>query len=712
MLQILVIVVSALALVSLVGLVPLAWLRPADRQRFAPALPALGAMTLVVVMHWPVAVMPADSAFVLALPLLLVAGVLGVRARGRELPVEGLRTAALLLVLATIGAWIALLPLLRVGAPRLVQPTLNNDAFAYVTVSAWLEEHDALEVPTLADDPPGFAYAAAHLDHGLRIGEELLQVAVATANGRDPASTYYPVAVMITMLMPGAYAVAARLLGVRRGVAGVAGVAIAGSGIVITQVFNQNSAALLGIVFAPLALASLVSTLFQPEGERPPLWLTAMSFAALIGSYAEYMPVIGLAVVALVVGGVARGPRGSVAGRARTVALLGALAVAAAPLAWFNAARSLLMESGVTAPGVKSAFLGIPAWAVVNRVLGAAAFDEVHGVGADTVMLLAIVVGGLAAVLLLDPHRWVWSALLVGSSATIVYLSTIHYFPYGQQRALQIAAPLVLLGAFAGVDRLARRLRLAPWVAAAVILPFIVVNLAGQHRWQRTLSVDRRHIDTATLEAAGWVEDLAGPDGDDAVVATSSFFEQLWLSYELRDREETEWAFLYPDYLGGSLYDRWDGEIPPFMLVSRLDWIDVDPEAIVRENHRFQLLDLRNHAGVVAMPTFNFWGFENGPVGPAQWMRNDGELFLIRGPGGPDSVEVRVSPNGALGPMTLTVTGPAGAVSAPLSADTVLEVPMPQLTARLTLTTDPRGGPIPGKDPRDLAVYLIDVARG
>jgi len=245
-----------------------------------------------------------------------------------------------------------------------------------------------------------------------------------------------------------------------------------------------------------------------------------------------------------------------------------------------------------------------------------------------------------------------------------------------------------------------------------VIVPFIAINLFQQHQWQRTLNTDRRHIDTALLEAAGWIEDLAGPNGEDAVVATSSFFEQLWLTYELRDRPELEWAFLYPDYLSGSLYDRWSGEIEPFLLVSRTDWIDVDPEAIVRENARYLLLDLRNHAGLVALPTFNFWGFENGPRGPAQWMRDDGELFVIRGHGGPSAIAIRVTPNPAIAPVALTISGGGGDVTATVTGETVVNVSVPAITSRLTLRTSPSAAPIPGGDPRELSLYLMEVDRG
>lgn len=716
------IVLSTWGVLAVGGMPVMLHLTPERQELVLPGLPVLGAMLLVVVTHWPAMFLPTPAALIVSAIVLAVIAAAG-WLRGGRLHVTRRRILVLAsaLVLGAIPASLALLPALELDRPRLVQPTSNNDAFAYVTLSSWLRENPALEVPSVVSDPPVYGYVRTHLTLGLRLGEELLHVGAAILNGRDVASTWFAVMASWVLMLPGAFWVAIRMLRLPSWMGVIGGFAAGTSAVLISQVYNQNSAAVLGVVMAPVVVVAIAQAL---DGDRWPRWFPALGLAALAGTYTELLPVLFPGVALFVL---ARHPRHYPAVLVRGIMLLG-ISVAVSPFIWRNVVRSLLLESGFTAPGVTSSFIHAPGWTILNRLVGATSIDG-STFSHRGLLLLGVVVLGLVGAAIDRSLRRFLLPTIAGAIIVAVYLTFVHRFPYGQQRAVQVTVPLVVLTAAAGAGRLiallwntCSRLASAP-LAALLVLPlavagagFPLANVSSTLQWERAFNPAERSVDRSLLEGVDWVQDLdAG--GADTMIVSSNFFEQLWLTYELRHQEGLAWPLLYPDYMSVDRYERWDGRLRRYALVGRDDHVDVDPAVIVRENRRFRLLDFSRGEGLIATPSRNWGGGERTPDGVAHWMGDAGEIVVIRSEGAPDSIFVEGGAMSDLAPLPISVSTLEGEPVADLTALADLtehRLPLPDRAAvRLVFVNgkDARP-PSAGEDPRFLSFYLSDVRRG
>jgi hypothetical protein len=261
---------------------------------------------------------------------------------------------------------------------------------------------------------------------------------------------------------------------------------------------------------------------------------------------------------------------------------------------------------------------------------------------------------------------------------------------------------------------------MAALATAALVggLAFPIVNVQSSIAWQPAFDLEHRTIDRALLEGAAWAQRFGGKDGRDVMVVTSNFFEQLWLTYELRDRSQVSWPFLFPDYMNAGAYDRWDGAIRRFALVGRDDYIDVDPGVVVAQNARFRMLDLSKGQGVLGVTGTNWTGAEPGPNGiPARWMGNGGQVLVIRTSAAPTRVSLSGGALFDLEPLPIAV---ATAENEPLANLTVqggikgytFDVPNRARVIVILNNAKPAQVSSKGDDPRELSFYMTGVARG
>lgn len=201
------------------------------------------------------------------------------------------------------------------------------------------------------------------------------------------------------------------------------------------------------------------------------------------------------------------------------------------------------------------------------------------------------------------------------------------------------------------------------------------------------------------------------------MIVSSNFFEQLWLTYELRHQEGLAWPLLYPDYMRVDRYERWDGRLRRYALVGRDDHVDADTAVIVRENRRFRLLDFSRGEGLIAAPSLHWGGGERTPEGVAHWMGDAGEIIVIRTQGAPDSIIVEGGAMADLAPLPISVSTLEGESVADLTASADLtehRLPLPDRPAVRLLFANGKAArpPSSGGDPRFLSFYLSDVRRG
>jgi hypothetical protein len=619
-------VVGAWLVLTAIGWLVLAPMVRSRRDALLPTAPLFGVVLLVVVLHDTTLVVSVQRGLLVVVAVLIVLAVCAFR-RDPTWWRPSRAALAMLGVTAACGVlpavW-ALTPSLAVGDSNVIQPSTNNDAFYYVTVADWLQHHRATDRPDIGatpEDPgvqPSYATARSHLDLGLRMGQELTQAAVATVLHRHIEETWYPLTALWVLLLP-ASGVAAALFFRLRLISGlVLGTMTSVSALVIFQLAAQNSDSLLGTVLLPLALGAVVRAL-----GRDPLVSSVMAgviLTSLVGTYTELLPLIALALVVAVL---ARRPREVPRALAAAIVMLVA-AFVVAPLVWVRAVRSLVFIGGITVEGMPSSFRGAPLPVILGRFLGLAGPGDLDVSGLAVGLGVALAAVGILATLL--SRRWpFYLALVLPGAILSIYLVTVRERPYTQQRVVQLLLPLVLLVVVAGWDALwttaQRRTRAGPGrrrttpgrarpatlvavVGALGATAFVVSNGVTDHDMQLTEVAKTRHVGPEFAEAARWIRDDGGADGDRTAVLVGDFFSQLWITDALRDSPDVAYPALFTSYQAATSY--WDGEPRRWLLTDSGAIMRVDSGVVVKQNDRFALLDLSKGAAVVVVPADEF----------------------------------------------------------------------------------------------------------
>lgn len=711
--------VVGLALVA--GLLAIGWVPEQHRSRLLPGAPAIGVAVLVAALHWTTLVVGVgDGMVVVAVVAVAVTVALQRRRPGWwRHPSRAWRTLVVALALGAVPAVAVALPMLEERSSRVVQVTLNNDAFYYVSLAEWLADHPAVEdveigVGVEGADAPSYGSVSNHQDIHLRIGEELLQAVPVALLDQPAVRTWYPVTATWLALLPGACYVAA--VGLRaRPVAGlVGGVVIGAASLVGYQALNQNSASVLGIALLPLAVGAVVGALDRDR--RVPLALAGVSLAGVIGVYAEYAVLLGpvLAAVVLI------RPAGERRPALRAAVTVVAFAVAVAPLAWIKAVRSFTTIAGANAPDRRSPFLDVGFGTWWDRFTGASALDDPSRLRPAGIVLAVAVVVGLGAAVVLH-RRALWLAVIAAFTVLLVKLGPIDDNGYSHERAVGIGAPLLLLGAVMGWDRLVHRLQERPprpgaagGAIAAVVIATAVwlgVNLRQTVALTQDPLVEMRRADEAFDDAALWVDEVG--DGSNVVVAVPRYFDQLWIADALRDRPEVSYGALYPDYFTSAA--AWDGEPRRYVLIGVDAITDLDADMVIRSNERFSLVDLHRGEGLVAVATAGWWPSESVPPVVSQWMADEGQLLVVTAPGTDPRLRVEGQALDLLSPLGVEVRevgGPALTRTTTIETIDGFTVPLPGPVAYLVIDND-EPAVLPGTgDVRLLSFRLTGLRRG
>lgn len=673
----LLVVAGGWTLLTGVGLVVLGLLPPEVRGRLLPAAPVVGVALLVTVLHWTTLLMSVRLGLVVVAGVLVALAAVATRRRGRDAWRVSRRDVVALLVTAAVGTGpmlLAIAPALSVGG-GVVMPTASRDAFYYVSVGTWLVDHPASDVPVFdavpqpGDDVPANASARVLLITGMRLGESLVQAALSTALGVEFTTAWYPLLSLWVLLLVASVTAALRLLRLGTASGVLVGLAAGVSPVLLRQVFNQNAHSLLGIALAPLAIVALTEVVSRRPGV--PRWFAALLLVGWLGTYTEYAV---LGIPALVVATFLRPPpqwRGAVL--AGVVTVVAALAMA--PLVWTRALDSLRLLTALPTGQSRSLYLDASAWEVLNRVTGASVPEAGALPSRLSPFMVAAVVAGLVLAVGLGPRRPLWVGIIASCALNVLRLSVgPDRDGYTQQRLVEIGLPLVVVAAGVGWSALAVRgvgaIRAAPvgssrrrrWLAAVVVVVVVVaigwtlVNMRSAARTAAAAVADPGHVDGAYAEAARWVDELGGREGEDVTVLASDFEQQLWIAQALQHQADVAYPVLDASYF---IVERhWAGERDRFVLADSASLVDADAGVVVRENARFRLLDMSRGEAVVATTLGFSLGHWNAPEpGPSAWMADDGRLLVWRSDGAGGSVGLRLAANPDLAPMTVQVRG-------------------------------------------------------
>jgi hypothetical protein len=645
--ELLPVIAIAFALLAAAGLAVWVWLPSTWRRITLPALPLIGAMALAVCLHLTGIVTGVRTGLIVlgAIAVLTLCLRSWRQPWWRDLRDRGaLLGLAAALVIGVVALGLLLIPARPLGLD-LVAPGGGSDSFAYITPAAWLEDHPLTQIPT-DSDPPVWAYTQTQLRQGFRMGEELDQAAVAVVSGHDPLVTWYAVAALWVLLLPGALIAAAATLRLRRLTGMAAAVLAAMSSVVLSEVIYSHSAGALGLAMAPLAVAvagrSLDDAVAQ-QPDRPPAWLAAGALTALACTYTEYLPALALAAVLYVV---ARRP-GRLGRSLRAGATVAGLALLVGPLVWVRVVLSFVNEAGVSQSGGQAAsYLGVPLRTIAAHYVGTLGILEPGPGYPVSYMPLLLIGAGVLLAIAISPARRFFRLVIGSIAALVLVLSTIRYFPYGQGEVVQVTFPVVMLAVAAGYGALLARLRpprlgrllrpAAAVLAAALIAVFATVNvhtvlpyLAPSPTPYAASEIYNAQEFTA---ARNWLLSVAGPAGRDAMVLDTQVWDQVWLQYDLRDMTDLDFPYLVYTYSNGQSTTRFfDGSSRRYAVVESDLLMDVSPGVVVGGSGDFSFLDLSRGSAVIALGaglSFNPVSDDTG-IGLVQWMTDDGQLLVF-----------------------------------------------------------------------------------
>lgn len=613
----LLIMLIAFVVLSIMGGAVVANLPEPIRGELAPATPAIGAVVVAIVCSTLCWTLPV-SAFAVPLLLLGLSG-LGIGLQRQRVsarrPTNWRRAAASpsMRWLGAAGAAacapiaLASVTAARLGTYVVSQPTWSNDAFYYVSVTDWLISRSASGSPVIApsgDDAvaPGYGPAVSALVLGLRFSHEGVLSFLTMFTGQPPTSTWYPLTVLWLALVPGSCAAAFSLLRLSRGHGLIAGVVLSVSAAMLTQMYNQNSASLLGLCIAPLAISALTRMLRPRRGDTAgAIWvyvgIAATSWAGIVAVYNELLPLTAGA------GAMYIATRLVAAWRTVGVPLLVfcAATVGLAPVAAAQFLKQLTYarQQGF---GAGNDFFPLDQPVIsAARVLGVRTYYET-GVPLWAWVLFAAVAAGLAFAVRYTADRVLWALLPMNVALITVQLARGDRW-YSQQRAIEVGTPIVLFVVLLGWAHwvAARRtsprrgrspaLRLRTIAALGVAVMVCVATVRAPLRLSRSADLAHRHVDGAFDQVRDWVNQRS-PDGEGVVVNVTDFFDQLWVAYVLRQDDAVGYTVLYPDYLREHSFAGDGTPLWAVMDADRGQRLGDEPGcAAVETNPRFVLLD-------------------------------------------------------------------------------------------------------------------------
>ncbi|MCL3862729.1 hypothetical protein [Actinotalea sp. K2] len=685
-------VVVALAVSTALGWAVLAPL-PEERLRtLVPAFPLVGVAFLAAVSSWTSFVVAAAGSLMVAAVVAGVVAVVAIRrgARPWRIGRGPVRAAIGLLAGGAVVGAVALLPSLWAGDARPISPNPSHDVFYYVTQAEYLIDHDITPVPAFAPEGPSLdAMTPAEqpirssLTFPVRIGQPLVHAALSVASGTSPRDqAMAAMAVWISLMVPAGY-VAGRLLGFGRCGGAAAGILTGSSALLVQQAYQQNADSLLGVCLGVLAVAVAAASL----KERDLAWPAVVLLAGVVAVYTELLLFVAPAVAGVVL--LQRWPQI----RADILRMAG-IVVGALVLAGPGAVRGVasLVLNDRSGDAIGSPLFSEGWWPAAARVVGATSLIAPAGASRTGVVLVVVAVAGLLLALLTAPWRRMWWPMLAVGGVYLA-MATIGHHGYTQLRTAVLFTPFVTLAVVDGwrglVDRLgvlaARRPRfrgvrtvLVVCLAMTVVV-FPLVNLrAAPHGLDRAYALSR-HVDDDFAEAASWISDLRGGDGEDVTVVVPDFFSQLWLSEALRDHRLTSYVSLWLDYLGTSRH--WAGELDRFVLIGPGAVVDADEGTVVHRNDRFTLIDMSRGPVVVIAPTGMAaeWSHHASPGGGIAGA-DLATMTVLRSESASTTVYVEVA---GLPPDAVVAVVPLGATAVPHLSDSAGGVPL-MLTERVS----------------------------
>lgn len=687
---------EAWAVCTFIGLAVLAPLRQRFRDLWLPAAPVLGAAFLVVGLHWTSVVWGTATGIWVVLGAAVVLVVLGVVRRSRPWSASGpaVLAAAVTSLIGLSGALLALVPNLWLDSSRVVLPTPNNDAIYYISEAVWLQDHPFTTPPVIGSGPgsgtesPLGTSAAQAILSPLRVGQSLASSGIHEIFGSTDVLAFMPTMAVYVMMTAGAVFVALRLLGASPLAGGLGAALVCTAATTARAAYDTHADSLLGIALVVVTIAAIVSSTVH----RLPRWPAVVLTAGLVGAYAEYLVFVlpVFAAAAFLVPG-----RGYL-GRVRRGVTVGVMSVAVSPVAWWRAIRNLLLPNsgGDTFP---SPFLTDAPALGTARALGSTAVSVDAYPLLLTFGLAAVVVLGCLAALALSRFRIpVGAALAVGLLLT--GYASLTGRGYLQDRLVTLTMPLVWVVAVLGwhlVLHQIRRVRLrgvrSPpprWItvtlAVAVTAGICVVNASSATAALDPQRVRERAVTGEFDDAAGWVRELGGPEGQDVTVAVPDQFDQLWLLYELRDENDVSFLSLHPDYLRPESY--WNGEVDRYLLVGA-GVVQTTEAGIIRRSAHFRLIDTTIAPVTVVAPTemSTWWPFPDqaGALGGS-----GSGLVVLRGPGAGPPLTLQVA---TTAPGTrVQLTAPNGATTTAVLGAGTTGVPVPNSdadTERIAIST-------------------------
>lgn len=609
MLLTLLVIFGLIVVSTAVGSAVLAWV-PGSGRSLLPASP-LGLAALVLWLSWIGLVVPPGSVHALALTVAALAGGLVLTwvrrhdrllASARELRWWGAGFGTGVLVIVPF-----LVVIERFGSARFVHLSSNHDGFFFVAIPEWLRTHTTFGgAGALSNGAPlGTPLLGSTWDvfwsGSWRVGSDSLAALVSRGSSVDPLDLWFPLTLVYLVVLVMAVGALCREFGLGLGSSVLAMAVVGTSASALDHVADQHTPALLGLALLLVLVAELARGTEGDDDGASPI-VVALALGGVAAVYSEVLTLALIPLVALV----------SVPWwRRRSIDLRWVLRAAAWSVLLGGAAvaRMLIGLARGNAPdGYESAYAATRGPGSILRALarGGDAAPAIAQGSASRVAIVAfaaVALVGLAAVCAVGPVRRWWIALVLSAVLWWALLGQVERSGYPQERLVEWAVPLLLVGAVMGwrevghrVSDSARLAACSPRVravagASVLVLACLVLAAPGAVRAVRIGESFGRWIDDEFLQAETW---LAGRDplGEDSVVLASEYLHNLWTPYVLRTLPEVAYVGIYPDYFALDHFGPMSGRRWLLLDAAAVDGAQLDDAAIVERNGRFVLVDL------------------------------------------------------------------------------------------------------------------------
>ena len=464
-------------------------------------------------------------------------------------------------------------------------PTASADLLSFATTADWLRQHSYFDL--LADQPRtiGWSWLSYQVKYFFPIGDASLTNIIAGGTTLDPLRAAQLSAAVCSGLIAVSVYGLLRMSRRTRPVALMGGALVSCMTVNIENALSVSVASQLGVALFIGWLSAAIAYLAPDEDSShtdSPVPLIIFT-ASLVVAYPQYA--LLLAPTAITILWFAKNQR---------LRLFWSLVIGVIinPFAVYTAVRFFLFTS--TSADANTYRSPLVHDSFPNQLLRWTGLGPMY-TKLDLPWFAWIVLGTFVLLIVISLFQRDHNRLMLPLFATVavglaevVVLQWVVPAPYSQFRLVKMLLPVAVLALFLALAQ-GRWRRTASAILCVTVAASTCVYLATSEYMSRA-SVDDRTVDNSYRQLDRWVDQL-GDSESEILFLSDDFFTTHFALFEMRKSASIRHPILPIGYLDGSSGGPWTARPSRYVIVDRNASGVVDQSAIVRENHRFIIID-------------------------------------------------------------------------------------------------------------------------